>query len=263
VIGHIAWRFDERRQAFLEEPALAKPTVVRPSPNLYLDATRVDLDDVGAIQVFISEHGALRIDPTIQVDLGLGLRSDLWNRRKGYFALASNMSGYHCELARSRRRAEKGLTRPNAIFGYEPLAHTQHGLFSIKHLLDCWRAMQGKATVEWKPAEAAEILALVLDDACAALAPRMAWIPQGEDAEDAFVRSSPPLFCVMALQLARRIAQRTPLRRCPGCDKEFEVHEGRGRGERRRGDAIYCSHYCSQRAARQRHREKTRRRPKS
>ena len=105
VIGHIAWRFDERRQAFLEEPALAKPTVVRPSPNLYLDATRVDLDDVGAIQVFISEHGALRIDPTIQVDLGLGLRSDLWNRRKGYFALASNMSGYHCELARSRRRA--------------------------------------------------------------------------------------------------------------------------------------------------------------
>lgn len=247
------WGYDAEHEVFLEQGPRSRLRERHIHPDLFLQAAELDCGDIGSLLAFLNEHGPLGIDPTVRVDRGHAqLRSTFWNTRRGFFGLASIFSDDQdeLELERRRLRAARLLRDPGALHGYEGLAALRHGVVTLRLLRDISLWMQGEGETAppggCSPAMAGETLAVVVDDALSVFSPRFTWQPAGERAVDARPFGDVPLFCVLCLQLARRVASGERCQHCAECNRVFYVTRRRDAEaiKRRRRDAKYCSEEC-------------------
>lgn len=218
------WTYDERRRAFVEIRSGEEQSLSL-HPDLFLRVAELDFASPYDALRLINAYGPMGIDPTVALDRGRPpSRSDIWRRREAFFGHAVVYHDVRERLVRERSRLRRDGPRGHgeARVGYEGIEAFASGVATMK---------EAAATLLWlsgvgprpsaPPGEAAEVLAVVLDDALSVFAPRVHWQPDDDPAPTR--PPEVPLFCVLALQLAHHVAVGEQIRPCRGCGKPIHV----------------------------------------
>ena len=242
-------------------------------PDAYIRAAQVDFDDAPEMEAFLNRYGSPGIDPVTHYDLPWryfekGVRSEP-------FGLGQLNEAVRAEIEEER------LKRP--FTADETLASVSYGFHSIRLMTYFWMLLSGEPQEKLEGISivagselAAEIeaitmdaglrsqfagdLARMLDDALSAFAPHVYHPILAEDdrieaelhpsAAEAHKRAQPPLFCILALQLAHAMQTNCEVSTCADeqCRRLFAFQTGNRaqKGSRHRG-AKYCSDDCARR----------------
>ncbi len=174
------WSFDYDRQAFVEIARSDDQDRRIPHPDLFARAAEIDPSNREAAVQFINEYGPMGVDPTVLIDIGAPpSRSDIWRRRDAFYGqsvvFSDDLERLEQEQLRLRKDRPKHCREPRV--GYEGAEAFASGVESLRIAVDAWLWLS--EVLPTAPGEAAEMLAVVLDDALSVFAPRVHWLPDG------------------------------------------------------------------------------------
>jgi hypothetical protein len=255
-------RFDPLTRCFVPEGAGPYLGPEPLQPDLYLRAAQVNPDAPAEMEAFINEYGSPGVDPTMHHDDPLRALEKRYRHEPLGLARDPNSGAY---------REVIGAREKTPYTKLETLESVSWGFKSIRLMIEGWMLLSGRSdqvlAKVGKTGESRVIadrlatqLTDLLNDALTFFGPRVFHVLSPENqkphlsAFDAEATTRPPLFCVLALQLAHAMKEKPELRICKNdlCGRLFTHQAGNRKGRSsaiRHRDAIYCTRECAQRTA--------------